>query len=67
MDKIDSVKKPDFKCTECGGDAWIAYSPNTIKRGKDKGKEVPGWDGKILPGERICTSCAMKRGISRVF
>ena len=57
----------EFKCTECDGDAFIAYSPATIRRGKNKGQERPGWDGKILPGERICTRCAMKRGLPRIF
>lgn len=57
----------EWPCTECGGDATIAYSPNTIKSGKNKGKQTPGWDGKVLPGERICTLCAMKRGIRRIF
>lgn len=53
----------EYPCTECNGNAYIAYSPNKIKRGKDKGKETASWDGKILPGERICMSCGRKRGL----
>jgi hypothetical protein len=39
--------KAEYKCTECGGDATVAYVPGTIKRGKDKGKEIASWGGKI--------------------
>jgi hypothetical protein len=52
-----------YICTECGGDATIAYAPETIKRGRDKGKEKPSWNGLVLPGERICILCGRKRGI----
>jgi len=65
MKEKKDLFKSDQKyfCTECGGDATLAYSPNTIKRGKDKGKETAGWNGLILPGERICMSCGRKRGL----
>ncbi len=53
-----------YICTNCGGDAYIAYAPDTIKRGKDKGKEIPSWNGKILPGERLCLTCGKKRSIN---
>jgi hypothetical protein len=59
--------KKEYKCTECGGDATLAYIPNTIKRGKNKGKEIDGWDGLIKAGERICTRCFVKRGGRRIF
>lgn len=55
--------KLQFECTECKGDATLAYVPNEIKRGKNKGKQTPGWNGKIQPGERICMSCGRKRGL----
>ncbi len=62
---LDEMKKPEkYICTECGGDATVAYSPSTIKSGKNKGKEKPGWDDKVLPGERICLPCGRKRGIT---
>lgn len=61
----NEIKK--YPCTECGGDATMAFSPTTIKRGKDKGKETPGWDGKVLPGERICMRCGGKRGLKNPF
>lgn len=53
-----------FPCTECGGDAYIGYSSETITRGKNKGKQKSTWDGKVQPGERICLSCGRKRGIT---
>ena len=53
-----------FRCTECEGDAFIAYAPEKIKRGKDKGKEIASWGGKVLPGERLCLSCGKKRGVN---
>lgn len=52
-----------YPCTECGQEAYIAYVPDKIKRGKNKGIEIPGWSGKIIPGERICMSCGRKRGL----
>jgi hypothetical protein len=55
--------KAEYKCTECGGDATVAYVPGTIKRGKDKGKEIASWGGKIKPNERICLRCGRKRGL----
>ena len=50
-------KKIDYPCTECGGDAFIGYSANK--------KET--WDGKVKPGERLCTSCFQKRGGMNFF
>lgn len=52
----------EWPCTECGGDATVAYCPATIKRGKRKGQEEPSWDGLVQPGERLCTSCFRNRG-----
>lgn len=60
---MGTILAKEFKCTECKGDAYIAYAPETIKSGKDKGKEVPAWNGLVLPGERICLTCGRKRGI----
>lgn len=57
------AKTPEYPCTECKGDAYIGYVPETISRGKNKGKQKPGWNGKVLPGERLCFSCGRKRGI----
>lgn len=56
-----------YQCTECKGDATLAYIPDTIKRGKRKGEEKPGWKGLVLPGERICTSCFKKRGAKSIW
>ena len=53
-----------YTCTECGGDAMLAYVPETIKRGKLKGAERASWGGLILPGERICLACGRKRGVN---
>lgn len=61
---MSTETKKVYKCTDCGGDATVAYAPDTIKRGKDKGKQRPGWDGKVLPGERLCLLCGRKRGIN---
>lgn len=52
-----------YPCTECGGDAFIGYCARTITRGKNKGKQVSSWDGKVKPGEILCLSCGRKRGI----
>lgn len=51
-----SEAKPKFEwpCTECGGDAKIAYSAGK-KRGQD-------WNGKVKAGERLCTRCFQNRG-----
>jgi hypothetical protein len=51
-----------YPCTECGGDAFIAYSASTIKSGKRKGEEEDSWGGLVKAGERLCTSCFRKRG-----
>jgi|JI9StandDraft_1071089.scaffolds.fasta_scaffold2507740_1 hypothetical protein len=53
----------EYKCTDCKGDAYIAFVPTTITRGKRKGQQEASWDGLILPNERICLSCARKRGL----
>lgn len=55
---------PDYQCTSCGRDATLAYVPNTIKSGKNKGKQTDGWDGKVKAGERLCLVCGKKRGIN---
>lgn len=56
-----------YPCTECNGDATIAYIPDRIKQGKRKGEEKPGWDGLVLPGERLCSRCFKKRGGRLIF
>ncbi len=56
-----------YVCTNCGGDATLAYVAETIKRGKDKGKQRAAWDGLVQPNERLCTSCFSKRGGKRIF
>lgn len=53
-----------YVCTECGGDATIAYCATTIKSGKNKGKEKASWGGLVQAGERLCLSCGKKRGIN---
>lgn len=58
---IDTNKK--YFCTNCNGDALIAYVPETIKRGKLKGQQRAGWNGLVLPNERLCLTCGRKRGI----
>lgn len=63
MNHVKSTQSKSHTCTKCGGDATIAYIPTTIKRGKNKGKQIPSWDGLIHPGERICLQCGKKRGI----
>lgn len=40
-----------YLCTECGGDAYMAYSART----KDD------WGGKIKKNERLCLTCGRKR------
>lgn len=61
------LSKEDYRCTECNGDAAMAFVPETIKRGKKKGEQRASWDGKVLPGERICFSCGRKRGLKNPF
>ena len=50
--RIRKPKEPpapkQYLCTECGGDAFIAYSA--------------GFDDKVKPGERLCTRCFVRRG-----
>lgn len=67
MMKEQTHTKKEWPCTECGGDATLAYSPSTIKRGKKKGQEEPGWSGLVQPGERLCTKCFVKRGGKSIF
>lgn len=55
--------KVEYKCTNCNGDATVAYTAHTVTRGKNKVKEKPSWGGLIQPGERICLPCGKKRGI----
>jgi hypothetical protein len=52
-----------YKCTDCGGDATVAYTPTTVKSSKNKGKQKPSWGGLVLAGERVCILCGRKRGI----
>lgn len=46
----------EFPCTECGGDAFVAYAA---------GKKNDAWNGKVKRGERLCTACFVKRGGQR--
>lgn len=48
-----AIGKADYRCTECGGDAFVAYGA--------------GFGGKVKSGERICTRCFVKRGGDRIF
>lgn len=57
-------QEKQYKCTNCGGDAMMAYVPETVKRGKNKGKQKPSWYGLVQPGERLCLSCGKRRGIN---
>lgn len=61
---MSSTLDKKYVCTSCGGDAFISYAPEMIKRGKNKGQEKPSWNGLVQPGERICLSCGRKRGIN---
>ena len=47
-------KGEEYPCTECGGDAFIAYSA----------KKNGDWGGLVKPGERICLPCGKRRGIN---
>lgn len=46
-----------FLCTNCGGDAFLAY---TSKPGAD-------WGGKVKPDERLCDKCFRSRSGLPVF
>lgn len=46
-----------YKCTECSGNAFIAY-------GSDK---KDSWGGLVKAGERLCTKCFKKRGGKAFF
>ena len=50
---------PAYPCTQCGGDATIAYLA-----GKKKGKD---WGGKVKKGERLCTRCFQQRGGKKIY
>ncbi len=61
MDKLKKIvparkATEDYKCTNCGGDATIAYGSNK--------KDDKAWDGLVKKGERICLACGRKRGIN---
>lgn len=47
-----SPRQPVYACTECGGDAFIAYGSS----------KQDSWDGKVKKGERLCTKCFRRRG-----
>jgi hypothetical protein len=48
-----TARRPkQYPCTECGGDASIAYSANGESN----------WGGRVKEGERLCTRCFKKRG-----
>jgi hypothetical protein len=51
------VAQSEFPCTECGRDAYIGYTAG----------KTGDWDGKVKPGERLCTSCFTKRGGANFF
>lgn len=42
-----------YICTDCGGDAMIAYTAS----------KKTDWNGLIKIGERVCLLCARKRNI----
>ena len=44
-------EEKEYVCTECGGDAFIAY----IVKDRDD------WGGLIKKGERLCLVCGRKR------
>ncbi len=47
---------PSYKCTECGGDAFIGFT------------KWSGPDGEIVSkNERLCSRCLAKRGIQFSF
>ena len=55
IDQYEKEKnKPDFICTECGGDATVAYT---------SGRRKEAWNGMVKKGERVCMRCGAKRGI----
>ena len=45
---------PDYPCTECGGDAFFGYTAD----------KPTDWNGAVQVGERLCSRCAAKRGVS---
>lgn len=55
-------KVPDKKwiCTQCGGDAYIAW-------GNDTKKDQNYFGAIIKPGERLCLVCGKKRGVNFSF
>lgn len=52
-------KKPEYPCTDCGGDAYIGYAA-----GKEKNSD---WNGLLKKVERLCTGCFKKRGGKKFF
>lgn len=46
-----------YPCTQCGGDATVAYSAS-----KDA-----EWGGMVKIGERLCTRCFQVRGGVNMF
>jgi len=55
--KAEELKQPEYPCTQCGHDAFIGYTSS----------KKADWDGKVKPGERLCTECFQKRGGKRVL
>lgn len=49
------VERPrEYPCTQCGGDAFLAYTA-----GEEPGAD---WGGRVKRGERICLRCFRSRG-----
>ena len=44
-----------YICTECGGDATVAWA-------NDSDKDIDCFGAVIHPKERLCLACAKKRG-----
>ena len=49
-----------YPCTQCGGDAYIAWA-------NDKKKNIDCFGAILKPGERLCLTCGRKRGVNFSF
>jgi hypothetical protein len=57
---MKKTKSKLFLCTQCGGDATIAWENKTKK-------DIDCFGGKIKPKERLCLACGKKMGVNFTF
>lgn len=43
----------EYRCTQCGGDAFMGYSAGTGRHSD--------WGGRVKKGERLCRPCFARR------